>query len=584
MQETKTHDWKGFFRLILKAKLPWHIYILALIGLFASTTLTLGLPVVMSEIFAGNIFDFEIVSKYFTLMIASLALAAFSSFLIFITNPIVMKRIQWVIWPKLIQAPMKGYEKQPPLQLISRLTVDPGFIDRAIADFNNMLNSTYGLVGSFIIMYGMSPKLTIALLPIIPYIIIVSAIVGHFTQKTQYGVQKQFSGLTAFFAERLPKIRLVKSFGKEDKEIENGKSVIKKQYEADKKRALVDLFAQPLMNSIQGIIVGIVLVYGSILVGKGEMKVSQVIAFYMYVQYLHMSVIQYGQFWQSLKQAKGASEKISDILDSEDELLQRERTFNDTKEQTSGDIVLENVSFSYTTSKILSDINLTIPKGKVTAVMGPSGGGKSTLFTLIERLYEPTDGRLLMENVPAENIHLDEWRKSMAYVSQSTPLMSGTIRDNITYGLDREVDDKEIEKAAKMAAALDFIKKFPDGFDTEVGEFGSRLSGGQRQRIAIARAFIMDTPYLLLDEATSNLDAQSEHLIESALKKLMQNRTTVLISHDMKDIKGADQIVVIDQGKINGVGTHKELSETNELYQQLTQLQSEKDSKLLPAF
>jgi len=390
--------------------------------------------------------------------------------------------------------------------------------------------------------------------------------------------------LTAFFAERLPKIRLVKSFGKEDKEIEHGKSVIKKQYEADKKRALVDLFAQPLMNSIQGIIVGIVLVYGSILVGKGEMKVSQVIAFYMYVQYLHMSVIQYGQFWQSLKQAKGASDKISEILESEDESLQRERAFNDTKNQTSGDIVLEDVSFSYTTSKILSDINLTIPKGKVTAVIGPSGGGKSTLFTLIERLYEPTDGRMLMGNVPAESIHLDEWRKSMAYVSQSTPLMSGTIRDNITYGLDREVDDKEIEKAAKMAAALDFIKKFPDGFDTEVGEFGSRLSGGQRQRIAIARAFIMDTPYLLLDEATSNLDAQSEHLIESALKKLMQNRTTVLISHDMKDIKGADQIVVIDQGKINGVGTHKELSETNELYQQLTQLQSEKDSKLLPAF
>src|SRR5690625_2637041 len=247
-----------------------------------------------------------------------------------------------------------------------------------------------------------------------------------------------------------------------------------------------------------------------------------------------MSVIQYGQFWQSLKQAKGASDKISEILDSEDEVLQRERTFNDTKDQTSGDIVLKDVSFSYTTSKILSDINLTIPKGKVTAVIGPSGGGKSTLFTLIERLYEPTGGRVLMGNVPSENIHLDEWRKSMAYVSQSTPLMSGTIRDNITYGLDRKVDDEEIEKAAKMAAALDFIKKFPKGFDTEVGEFGSRLSGGQRQRIAIARAFIMDTPYLLLDEATSNLDAQSEQIGRASCRERWEGEVSALVVEEEK--------------------------------------------------
>ncbi|TQS71057.1 ABC transporter ATP-binding protein [Ornithinibacillus gellani] len=584
MQETKKHGWKEFFQLVLKAKLPWHLYILALIGLFASTTFTLGLPVVMSEIFAGNIFDFEIVSKYFVLMIASLSLAAISAFLIYITNPIVMRNIQWIIWPKLIRMPMRKYEKQPSLQLISRITVDPGFIDRAVADLNNVLNSTYGLVGSFIIMYGMSSKLTLALLPIIPYILIVSAITGHFTQKTQYGVQHAFSGLTAFFAERLPKIRLVKSFGKEDKEIDRGKTIIQDQYQADKKRALVDLFAQPLLNSIQGIIIGIVLVYGSYLVSKGEMKVSQVIAFYMYVQYLHMSVTQYGRFWQTLKQAKGASEKIAQILDSKDEVLKRDKSLDDAKQQTSGDIVLENVSFSYADTKVLSNLNFTIPKGKVTAIIGPSGGGKSTIFSLIERLYDPNVGRVLMGNMPAEKINLDEWRHGMAYVSQSTPLISGTIRENITYGLDREVADEELVHVAKMAAALEFIQEFPDGFDTEVGEFGSKLSGGQRQRIAIARAFIMDSQYLLLDEATSNLDAQSEYLIERALQKLMKNRTTIMISHDLKDVKNADQIIVIDQGEVNGIGTHQELSESNELYQHLTKLQSEKDAKLLPVF
>lgn len=581
MQENSKHSWKDFFKLIFRSKLPWHLYGLGLIAMFASTTIMLGLPQVMQRIFDGEIFDGKLVGKYFILMLISIVLVAISAFLISITNPIAKRNIQYTIWPKFLRMPMREYNKQPSLQLISRVTIDPGFIDNAVSEFKGVINSTYGLIGSFVIMYGMNVKLTLALLPVIPYILIVSLIVGHFTQKAQYGVQEKFSGLTGFFAERLPKIRLVKSFGKEKFEIERGKVVVQEQYEADKKRAFVDLYAQPLMHSIQAIIIGTVLIYGGHLVKTGELTISAVIAFYLYVQYIHNSVLKYGLFWQAVKQAKGASEKIANILSSQDEVLEREHSFEAVQNNSSGDIIFENVSFSYDEKTVLSNINFKIPTGKVTAIVGPSGSGKSTLFSLIERLYEPNVGRLMLGQTNAETIHLDEWRKSIAYVSQSTPLLSGSIRDNITYGINREVSDEEVRKAAEMAAALDFIEEFPDGFDTEVGEFGSRLSGGQRQRIAIARAFMIDAQYLLLDEATSNLDAKSEHLIINALNTLMNNRTTIMISHDLKDVRSADQIIVVDEGNISGIGKHKELFKTNELYRNLVEIQDEKDSKLV---
>src|SRR5699024_4693696 len=578
MQEAPKHSWKDFLRLIFKSKLPWHLYILGFIALIASTTITLGLPKVMQQIFDGEIFDFSIVSKYFILMAFSIVLIGISALLQSVTNPIAQRNIQYTIWPKLMRMPMREYTKQPSLPLISRVTVDPAFIDSAIIEFQTMLNATFGLVGSFVIMYGMNAKLTFALLPIIPYILIVSLIVGHLTQKTQARVQTRFSALTAFFAERLPKIRLVKSFGKEALEIEEGAEVIQEQYEADKRRALVDLLAEPLMRSVQGIILGIVLIYGGILAGKGEITISEIIAFYLYVQGIHMHVLKYGIFWQTVKEAKGASEKISNILSSKDEVLEREDSFDAARDRSNGDIILENVSFSYTNRNVLQDMNLTIPEGQVTAVVGPSGSGKSTVFSIIERMYEPNVGRVLVGNTPAEKVHLDDWRSSIAFVSQSTPLLSGSIRDNITYGIDREVSDDEVREAAKWAAALDFIEESPDGFETEVGEFGSRLSGGQRQRIAIARAFMMNPDYLLLDEATSSLDATSESQVEEAINNLMKNRTTVMISHDLKYVRNADQIIVIDEGKVDGSGTHKQLLKDNGLYKHLVEIQQQKDA------
>ncbi|CEG29391.1 ABC transporter ATP-binding protein [Bacillus sp. B-jedd] len=580
MQEETTHSYKEFFGLIFKSKLPWHLYLFGFIAMIASTTLSLQMPVVTSKIMEGKIFDMDIVFKYIGLSAAAFGLASVSAFFVAVTAPAAKRSLQKAIWPKMIRMPMSQYNKQPSQQLISRVTIDTGFIDSVISDFKSLLNASYGIFGSFAIMYSMNAKLTLALLPVVPYILIVTVVVGKYTQKTQSRVQGQFSGVTAFFAERLPRVRLIKSFGKEHEEIAKGHDCLKEQYAAEKKRAFVDLFAEPLRSSTQAIIQGTTLVYGSYLIRNGELKVSEVIAFFMYVAFIHNGVLQYSLFWNNLKQAKGASDKIATILNTPSEGLERKTSFKNSFEKDEGKIKLENVSFSYENKTVLSNINLTIPKGKLTAIVGPSGGGKSTIFSLLERFYEPNVGRILVNNTPAEEIHLDEWRKSIAYVSQTSPLLSGTIRDNITYGIDRAVSDEEVWEAAVQADALDFIQEFPDGFHTEVGEFGSKLSGGQRQRIAIARALIKDPEILLLDEAMASLDARSEHEIEKSFKEIMSGRTTIMIAHDLNTVKDADQIIVIDSGKVSGVGTHKELLESTSIYKKLVEIQAEKDAKL----
>lgn len=581
MENTQKQSWKSFFKLIFRSKLPWHLYIIAFIASIAGTKIALDLPMIMAEIYSGNIFDKTILIKLVYMSILSVIGYSSASFFYTLASSKTPRNIRKNLWSRLVRVPMSYYNEQPGLTLVSRVTSDPGFINGIVQDSFTIINTSYSLIGSILIMYGMNVKLTWALLPIIPYIIIVSFGVGHFAQKAQSRVQGRYSGLTAYFAERLPKIRLIKMFGKEEAEMGHAKEVIAEQYKAERYKSIVELFSEPLMQSVQAITMGIVLIYGGVLVTRGELDTGELVAFYMYVQNIHNSVLRYGQYLQSIKVAKGASEKITEIIDGEDEVMKREVSFVDVIKKSKGDIRLENISFAYDEKTVLNNIDFTIPERKVTAIVGPSGGGKTTIFNILERFYEPNVGRIVLGDTPAEEIHLDEWRNSFAYVSQNSPLLSGTIRDNITYGAKHEVGDEEIRQAAELADALEFINKFPKGFDTEVGELAAKLSGGQRQRIALARAFITNPEYLLLDEATSSLDRRSEVEVHRGVELLMEGRTTVVIAHNLSTVQDADQIVVVADGKITGVGKHDELVKNNKLYKQLIDIQFAKDKKLI---
>jgi ATP-binding cassette subfamily B protein AbcA/BmrA len=277
--------------------------------------------------------------------------------------------------------------------------------------------------------------------------------------------------------------------------------------------------------------------------------------------------------YQTIKGVQGSMTKVAEIAEREAEKTQEGAPMPENIE----DIRVENVKFGYTQEKeVLHGISFTIPAGKKTAIVGNNGCGKSTLFKLLMQFYAPTEGNIYYGEKRIADMRLDEWRTSFGYVLQNSPLISGTIRDNIAYGCDREVSNAEIVAAARHANAYDFIMEFPEGFDKEVGEGGMLLSGGQRQRIAIARAMIVNPKVLLMDEATASLDYQSDRLIWEAAEKLMQGRTTILIAHDMNAVMSADNVVVMNSGNIEAVGTHTALMKESPTYREYVSLQTTK--------
>lgn len=300
------------------------------------------------------------------------------------------------------------------------------------------------------------------------------------------------------------------------------------------------------------------------------MTAGELAAFFIYLFQIIMPITQIIVFLTQFQKTVGATEKVLSILNLEEEKLHEGKSVT-LKEQA---LHFKGISFGYDSSEtILKDINLTAEKGKVTAIVGPSGSGKTTLFSLIEQFYQPLQGEIQFGKESITNYSLKSWRELLGYVSQDSPIYSGTIRDNITYGLQGVIPQEKIKVAAKMAYADEFILDLPSGYETEVGERGIKLSGGQRQRIAIARALLRSPEILMLDEATSSLDSQSEIVVQEALKNLMIGRTTLVIAHRLSTIVEAEQIIFLEKGRVTSVGSHEELYESHALYREFAKQQ-----------
>jgi ABC-type multidrug transport system fused ATPase/permease subunit len=313
--------------------------------------------------------------------------------------------------------------------------------------------------------------------------------------------------------------------------------------------------------------------YGAKLVSTGDMTVGGLISFVLYTTFIGGSIAGLGDLYTQIQKAIGSSERVLEILNTD-----TEQKTNEGVIQTEGQISFENLRFSYPTRpdvEVLKGIDLTIKGGEKIALVGQSGGGKSTTAQLIMRFYEPKQGKILLDGKNINELELKAYRKLVGIVPQELILFGGTIRENIAYGKPTATEE-EIREAARKANAIQFIDSFPEGLETLVGERGIKLSGGQRQRIAIARAILKDPAILILDEATSSLDAESEYLVQQALEELMRNRTTIVIAHRLATIKKVDRILVLSEGQIIESGTHEELLDLKSgIYNNLVKLQLE---------
>ena len=474
--------------------------------------------------------------------------------------------IRSLLWEHIIQLKMPFFDKNESGQLMSRLTDDTKVINEFISQkLPNLLPSVLTLIGSLVMLFIMDWKLTLLTFITIPVFILIIVPLGRVMQKISTNTQSEIANFSGLLGRVLTEMRLVKVSNTERLELDNAHTNLKKIYRLGLKQAKISAVVQPISGVVMLLTIAIILGFGALEIRTGAITPGTLIAMIFYVIQLSMPLINLSTLVTDYKKAVGASSRIYEIMQ---EPIEPTEALSESKDVTiiDGELVFEHVDFKYDVKKILEDVSFSIPQGEVSAFVGPSGSGKSTIFNLIERMYDIERGDIKYGNQSIFDIPLSKWRTKIGYVMQSNSMMSGTIRDNILYGINRKVDDEELIEYAKLANCHDFIMQFDEGYDTMVGERGLKLSGGQRQRIDIARSFVKNPDILLLDEATANLDSESELKIQEALETLMEGRTTVVIAHRLSTIKKAGQIVFIDKGEVTGKGTHHELMASHDKY------------------
>lgn len=454
------------------------------------------------------------------------------------------------LWRKIMRIPQSDYGNDCGESLVSRVTTDCDYTSKLLTTFVEMIAVALSLVINVSKMYSLNLKLANAMVIIIP----VSVIFGWgyaklsflFGQKTQASL----ASTTTYLVERTQNLNLIKTSSTQQEEIKKGLDHFQAQYTMQIKNGLLNLGYSAMQRLFDILSLLIPFLIGAKLVSENVIRPGVVIAFYSISSSVCMIATNFINNIGTIRSANGALTRVINVLKLSDE---------DTKagiplEETEQDIEIQDLSFAYGDKTVLDGISCVIPKNKVTAIIGSNGSGKSTLFRLIDRLNEPDRGELRLGDKNAREYNLHEWRKAFCLVAQDSPMIEGTVRENMCYGCRQDISDEKLLEIAKLSRVYDFVSKLPDKFETHVVLGGANFSGGQRQCIAIARAMLNDPKYLLLDEATSNLDAQNEHAVLDALKELMKGRTTVIIAHSLASIRHADHVIVLHNGKVESMG------------------------------
>ncbi len=429
------------------------------------------------------------------------------------------------------------------------------------------------IIASFFILFFINKPLTLIIFAILPVMVVVLALFNHKMRETQRESRRCVAELNAQVEDSLLGNHEVKAFANEETEIEKFEKG-NQRFLAIKK-LMYRYFGgfQTATRCSEGILYLVVVIIGALFIKNGQIDAADMVTFLLYVTTLLSTVRRIVEFAEQFQRGMTGIERFTEIMETEPEIVDRKDAVEITSAR--GDIVMDDISFHYTDvdKNVLTHLNLHIREGENVALVGPSGGGKTTLCSLIPRFYEITEGRILLDGRNIRDITLSSLRRQIGIVQQDVYLFSGNVRENIAYGKPGATDE-EIERAARLAGAHEFIMDLPNGYDTYVGERGVKLSGGQKQRISIARVFLKDPPILILDEATSALDNESERLIQESLEKLAKGRTTLTIAHRLTTIRGADTIVVLTEDGIAETGTHEELMNKGGIYSELYRLYS----------
>ncbi|WP_117160953.1 ABC transporter ATP-binding protein [Paraliobacillus sp. X-1268] len=576
MTKKQTNTLKPFLSLILSTKIPKIALTLGLVGSLVTTLVGLSIPLLTREMVDGfsmeslNVFLIGIIILVFILQAVTDGLSMYA--LAYVGQKIVAN-LREKMWFKLLRLPVNYYDKNKSGETVSRVVNDTGIVKDLISQhFPQFIGGIITIIGAVTILLFMDWKMTLLMLIAVPITVLFMVPLGRKMSKISRGLQDETASFTGSVQQTLSEIRLMKASNAENTEEKKGLSRINKLFSFGLREGLVFSLIAPLMYLVVMVVIVVIIGYGGIRVADGTMTTGSLVAFLLYLFQIIFPITSFAMFFTQLQKAMGATERIIDILKIDEEEGQKGKDLDIANQA----INVSNVSFSYSEEEtVIKDISFNVQPGMMVAFAGPSGGGKTTMFGLLERFYVPTSGEITIGNTPIKELSMRSWRSQIGYVSQDSPMIAGTIRENLCYGLEDRTDitDERLWEVAKMAYAADFIKEFPKDLDTEVGERGVKVSGGQRQRIAIARAFLRDPKILMMDEATASLDSQSEGIVQQALARLMEGRTTFVIAHRLSTIVNADKIIFIEKGQITGIGTHQELVQSHQLYREFSEQQ-----------
>ncbi|MDA1478055.1 ABC transporter ATP-binding protein [Bacillus changyiensis] len=572
--KTEKSSQQSFLSFILTTNIPKLALVIGLCTSLVTTLVGLAIPLLTRQMvdgFSTNSITLALVGVIALVFITQAVCSGISTYLLSYCGQKAVASLREQMWFKLLRLPVRYFDKKTSGETVSRVVNDTGIIKDLISDhFPQFITGVISIIGSIIILLFLDWKMTLLMLISVPVTTIIMIPLGRKMEKISKGLQDETASFTGDVQQTLSEIRLMKASNAEHTERIKGASGISKLLGYGLKEARIFALVSPLIQLVVMLVIVMIIAYGGIRVSDGTMTTGSLVAFLLYLFQIIFPITSFTLFFTQVQKAKGATKRIIEVLNLDEEQGNEGIDMDITNQP----IHVENLSFSYSDDEpVLHDISFHIEPGQMIAFAGPSGGGKTTMFALLERFYEPNAGVIKIGDTPIQKLSMKSWRSQIGYVSQDSPMMAGTIRENLCYGLDHEVDDQKLWQVAEMAFADTFIKQFPNQFETKVGERGVRLSGGQRQRIAIARAFLRDPKILMMDEATASLDSQSERIVQQALTRLMEGRTTFVIAHRLSTIVNADQIIFIEKGKITGIGRHHELVASHPLYHEFAEQQ-----------
>ena len=561
---------------------PGHIAIAGTALLIAAAA-TSGVPYAFKLIIdkgfaAGSTRDIARWFQYLLMLVGVMAIAtAVRYFFVSWLGERTVADIRLAVHRNLLRLSPGFFEENRPAEITSRITVDTTIIEQVVGTTVSVaLRNAVLSVACVVILFALAAKLALLILVGALLVVVPIAILGRRVRAISTRSQDRIADVGAVSSEVLAAMKIVQANNQQDRERSRFAEAVERVFATAKRRILLRSIMTAIVIFLMFGAITMIIWKGAIEVAGGRMSGGTIAAFVLYGGLLAGAFGNLSEVYGDLLRASGASERLAELLDAEPEIRAPDNPVA-LPDPARGELAFEHVTFHYPTRRetsALNGFNLVVKSRERLAVVGPSGAGKTTIFQLAERFYDPQSGRVLLDGIDLKDADPADVRRRIAMVPQDTVIFAASARDNLRYG-NWDASEEQLWQAARDANAEEFLLALPEGLDTFMGEGGARLSGGQRQRIAIARALLRDAPLLLLDEATSALDAESERLVQDALDRLMADRTTIVIAHRLATVRAADRIVVMDAGQIVEEGTHATLSARGGLYARLARLQFE---------